>query len=260
MTFNPNQWGARRRRGVMIAGAVVFACWLLGGSTVRAAGSPVQAGNAVVVDGYDRSKIVTHGGIDTQFSLRLPADAVCPGDSANDQWRVQSFMIPATDDPVSLRYGPIGPEPFDNGRQFALFGIDTVPFVHQLLLRNAHPGHVGVIPPLPPFSLGVFSQQRIPAGTYRIGLACSYFGATSMYWDTRIVVSESPGGKLGTIDWHIEDVASHGLSATSESGPGSSLVLLFAFAVAGIALAGLGYFAWRRRIPRRPTTLSKETS
>jgi hypothetical protein len=259
VTCTVNGWAARRHTGLTIA-VVAFACWFVGGSTVRAAGSPERAGDVVVVDGYDRSKIVTHGGIDTQFSLRLPAGAVCPGDSANDQWRVQSFMIPATDDPVALRYGPIGPEPFDNGRIFALFGTDTVPFVHELLLRNANPGHVGVIPPLPPFSFGVFSQQRIPEGRYRIGLACSYFGATSMYWDTRIVISESGDSKLGTIDWHIEDVASHGLSGSPEGGPGSSLVLPAVLAVAGLGVAGLGYLARRRRIPRRPTTLSKETS
>ena len=49
------------------------------------------------------------GGSATQFSVDLPKDSMCPGDSENDNWRLQTFIIPGDVDPGTLTYSVIGP-------------------------------------------------------------------------------------------------------------------------------------------------------
>src|SRR5262245_9642793 len=67
--------------------------------------TPVDAGDVVVVDAIDNSSELTGGGSAVPFTLRLPDGATCPGDSAHDQWRVQSFLIPSTVDMASVKWG-----------------------------------------------------------------------------------------------------------------------------------------------------------
>ena len=67
---------------------------------------PGKAGSAtatIVVGGSD-DETVARGGSATEFSLALPDGAACPGDSATGNWRVQSFLVPAADDPGTFTY------------------------------------------------------------------------------------------------------------------------------------------------------------
>ena len=219
-------------------------------------GTPIDAGAVVVTDAYKESKEVNHGGAATEFTVRLPAGASCPGDSANDQWRVQSFIIPAAEDPADIHYGAIGPEPVGDGR-YALFGVDTTPFVHHLTVRNPAAGQPGVIAPLPPLSFAVVAGEHIPTGTYRMGVACTYFGATALYWETDVVLTEAADGSVGKFKWRLASAPAN--VGQSDDGSSQSLVVVAGIVAGGLGIVAIGYFIWRRS-GSRLTVLSKEPS
>lgn len=252
---------ARFRRALcrtVLAGILVAGLASLGppGSARADVDRPVRLGDATIVQPYDQSKALTHGKAGTSFSVRLPAGATCPGDSANDQWRIQSFMIPGSEDPTKLTYGPIGPDPTDNVR-YALFGIDTIPFAQQYTQRNTVAGQPGIIPALPPLSMDVVAGEKIPSGTYRVGVACAYFGKTAQYWDTTIIITDQTVGSSEKLLWRLstEPESVNREPATS----GVPTLIAFAGVVAALLLAIL---VWRRhRTGTRATsrtTLSKE--
>lgn len=228
--------------------------------------APVDGGAVIVTDSVIRTESVTHGNDSTLFTLRLPDGASCPGDSANDQWRVQSFLIPIADDPMVIQYGAIGPEPSGDGR-YALFRDDTRPFVHQLTRRNEAVGSPGIIPALPAFSFAAVAGERIPTGTYRIGIACTYFGKTAVYWHTEVALTEPATGTKDTFTWRLTTI-SNDVFASDNNEAGWVTPLVFG----GLAIAVVGGLLWVRRNRRsassppirsntKPsnTTLSKES-
>lgn len=232
------------------ATTIVLLMTLLAGSTASATvGSPVNAGRVVVTDASVSSRELTQGRSATQFTLRLPPGAGCPGDSANDQWRVQSFIVPSTDDPGALRYAEVAPA--GDGR-YALYDVFTAPFVHILTDANSGPGRPGVISPLPALSFAVFPPGTLPAGRYRIGIACTLFRETAKYWDTEIVITQSPGDEPGQLTWRLAAVP----AVIASSDQGSNQWLLPSVGVLGAA--ALGLLLWRRSTHTSTTPLSKE--
>jgi hypothetical protein len=203
---------------------------------------PRDAGSVVVTDPQQRP--LSEGASATLFSLDLPDGAACPGDTANDDWRVQGFMIPVDDDPATIRYGVIGPE----GEQFPLFAFDTRPFAHQFTEVAAAPGEPGVIPALPALTFGVFTPGDVPPGTYRIGVACTFFRQTADYWDTEIVIELDPSDELAGFRWSVPNAPDGAIDAT-DTGGGVSGWLLLAAGLGGAAalLALAGVVAGRRR-------------
>jgi hypothetical protein len=247
----------------MIAAAVFVTatCW---GASARATtspdttvpvpqleGEPVDEGSVVVVtpDGVP----MDNGGSATPFSLLLPEGAACPGDSASKNWYVQSFLIPVDDDPGTIEYGVIGPE----GDQFPLYAFDTRPYAHQLTRVSSSPDDPGVIPLLPELTFSVFPPEYIPAGEYRIGIACTFFRQTARYWDTEIVIARDPTDEPAQITWRLP--AAEPYVAPSESRPWLVVVLI------GVGLAALGVFFALRRQPRtdqrlRPRSTDRSSS
>ena len=215
-----------------------------------------DVGDVAIVDANDQRTVVDHGDSDDVFSLRLPDGSTCPGDSVNDQWRTQSFIIPIADDPIGIRYGAIGPEPVGNGR-YAMFMADTRPYVHQLTRPNPGAGQPGVISAIPPLSFAVVAGEQIPPGLYRIGIACTYFGATAKYWDTEIVITASYDDQPGLLAWRLADVPA-GDTETAHSSNRRAVLVFAGMAAGGMALAVVGSCLWRNR-SRRLTTFSKET-
>lgn len=239
------------RRLAVLAAVVIMTTV---GSTARPAvagtvDDPIDAGDLTIVDASDPGTQLNHGNAKTEFTVRLPAGTVCPGDSANDQWRTQSFVIPAADDPTTIHYGAIGPEPVGEAG-YALFRVDTVPYVHELLQRNPSAGQPGQIPAFPIFSFEVVAGESLPNGTYRVGIACSYFGATAMYWDTEILVSDSSNGQF---NWRLPTAPADVGGSDGGSRPWLAVALGGA---AGLGVAALGWLLWRRRPPA--PALSKE--
>lgn len=216
--------------------AIVAVAWSLAvpaASAAAAAGEPVRAGDVVVVDSNDGSQALTHGKSETEFSLRLPQGAACPGDSANDQWRFQSFMIPAADALGTLHYNVGGP---DGPGQYPLFQVSTSPMVDGLTNQNTRPGEPGVIPAIPPLSFGAFPPGLLPSGTYRIGIACTLSRQTAMYWDTEVVITSSASDRPSQFVWRLPDVP----ESVNASNSGSSSWLL----LVGVSALGVVALAW----------------
>jgi hypothetical protein len=239
--------GRRCRRGSFVpavVAALTIATWAsptLAAGTADPIGTPHREGDVRLTDPYDQTKPVTHGGAKTEFSLKVPG--TCPGDSAHDQWRIQSFIIPADQDPIQIEYGAIGPHPYGNGR-YAMFGTDTTPYVHELLQRNPVAGQPGLIPQMPPFSFDVIAGERIPSGTYRVGASCSYFGKTAYYWDTQVIITDTlTDDGSGTFDWRL---ASEPESVNTPKDD-TNMAMTLGLGGAGVAAVGsVSFVFWRR--------------
>lgn len=141
----------------------------------------------------------------TAFSLRLPTGASCRGDSANDGYRVQSYMVPARIDPASLTFGSVGPVPPGTGAAFRqpLFTTTSDPFVnHQTAAATKRPGP-GPIVNIPAVDFAVFKAGDIPVGTYNVGIACTKGPASATqldtFWNTTLVLAaaKGPGAAVG---------------------------------------------------------------
>lgn len=223
------------------------------GFILTVANGATREGAAVVVDAADTRKSVSAGDHDTAFTLRLPTGATCPGDSMNDDWRVQTFVIPATDDPGMLTYtvavtGPDGPK--DDAR-VALYSTEGRPYVHQMLGANAEPGHPGEIPMLPAFSFKRLPIDYLPTGEYLMGVACTdYASATQTYWATSIHINSSPTAMTWTVT--AEQPASSG-------GSGSTFAVVL-LVVLGAGLLGVAVVLWRRSSRRHGAQAQGETA
>ncbi len=196
---------------------------------------PVDEGSAEIIT--PQGEPMTSGGSTTLFSLRLPDQASCPGDSASGNWLVQSFLIPAGDDPGAIRYGVAGPE----GSQFPLYAFDSRPYAHQNTRVSSSPDAPGVIPQSPAFNLAVFAPGDVPAGSYTIGIACTYFRQTARYWDTEIVIEANADDRPAQLTWRVPD------AAPFEPPSDGSTTRNLTIAGIAVALAAAAVLLWQSR-------------
>lgn len=241
-------WQHGRAHVVLLAAMFVAAVWSPRAEAVATAGAAEDAGSVVIVDLDDPEVEVVNGGSATRFSLRLPEGSVCPGDSAHDQWRVQSFIVPSSVDPGELSYGVIGPE---GAAQFALFAFDSRQFAHQLTRPNLVAGQPGVLPGIPAMTFEFFRPGELPEGAYRIGLACTYFRETAYYWDTEILISAAPEDRPAQLTWRVPDAPEYAAPSSSSVGRWATV------AVAFVVAAAVSAAAWRHRIRPRPQPLKE---
>lgn len=157
----------------------------------------------------------TTGTSATNFTLGLGANPGCPGDSAGGNYRLQSFMIPASADIDStLRFNANGPTAVGSEFRQPLFDATTNPYVNELTDQALTPGGPGGISGLPQFNWGaVFDPGDVPAGSYKIGIACTLgaAGPTQLqsYWSKVITVTPTGVGLGGPaqFDWASAVVA-----------------------------------------------------
>lgn len=212
-------------------------------------GNPVRLGDVVVVDAADPADEIVYGTSSTVFTLRLPTGATCPGDSANDGWRYQTFMVPTGDDPGALSYNDIGPT---GTNQWALYATTTNPVTDALLEMNDGEGKPGFIGSIPPLSFRIVPPGTIPAGTYTIGVSCTHLERqTAQYWDTDIVITEDPDDEPGQLTFRL---ATAPRATKPDDGFDSSR-----FLVVGAAVAAGGGVAAIVRQRRRTTRRARRT-
>lgn len=206
----------------------------------------------VAIVGVDGTPI-TSGDGSTTFYIRLPDRASCPGDSANDQWRVSSFLLPVDEDPLDVQFGSTGPEPPWTANRWPVFAADTgLPIALAMLRRNEGYGEPGLVDATPLVSFRSLVDNAFPGGRYRLGMACSYFAQTTQYWDTEVVMG--PGnGDPAALTWTLPNptvIEAKG----SDSASGLRMVL------AAIGITAIAYVVLRRRADRRANPPSKEPS
>lgn len=152
------------------------------------------------------------GNGDTVFTLRPPTGAACGGDSANDFYTVQSYMVPASVDPSTLTFNSAGPIPAGSGANFRqpMYNSATSgAYTNALTLDN--PGSPrpkpGEIINIPDFTVDVHGPGDIPPGAYNIGLACTFgpAGATQMkeFWNTTMTFTTNPSGGFSQVSWSV---------------------------------------------------------
>ena len=143
----------------------------------------------------------------TAFALGLPAGAACPGDSANDGWRWQTYMVPASVDPSTLTFDANGPVPSGVGAAFRQPLYDTAfsPIVNQQTANATTPPGPGPIINIPSANYSAFAPGDIPAGVYNIGIACTLGPASatqmSSYWNVQKTFTVNATGGPAQVDW-----------------------------------------------------------
>ncbi len=221
---------------------VAFVLLAVGGPAAAApipeVGPAVDAGAAVVVDASGQA--LESGNSETPFTLRLPADAECPGDSENDQWRWQTFIVPEGTDLGTILYGGIGPE---GPNQKSLYDTTSRYLSHQMLLPNQEAGEPGRLPTLPFMAFTGFPPAFFADGTYRIGVACTFLRQTERYWDARFVIeNRAEGGGVAEFLWTAP------ISPSEVSAPpsdGSFDWRSVAWIVASVAALSAAFVLWR---------------
>jgi len=224
-----------------------LACVFAAASTVAMSGAiaPVAAavpasGRAIMVKEAGSSTPIVEGGSSTPFSLRLPDGAACPGDSADGNYRVQSFIVPATADPGTMRWNDIAP--VVNGG-WALYDLNTNPYTEALTAKATRHGGPGPIINIPSFSFAVFLPPgRLPPERYHVGIACSLFNVIDRYWVTDIALSQDAADRPAELHWRALDPPPAGTHS------GSSV--WFIVGLGGLVL--LGAAVGGRRLLGRP--------
>lgn len=213
-----------------VGGALALAALVMAIGPARAAAA--SSGSAVVVKPSGDAQAgapLTTGTSHTNYSLKLPSDAACSGDGLAG-YRVTSYMVPASVDPGTLTYDTDGPQPSGLGADFRqpLWKTDTNPYTGQ----GPQTGD-GKIINIPTFTVSVFTIDDVPAGDYKLGLACTKpapdASATDKFWlGTITIVADGtdPNGFRWTSTAAPVDPSSTTSSSTSTSttvaGTGSS--------------------------------------
>ena len=184
--------------GVMAAAIAATVAPFLSIPAASAAGSPQ---GAVTLS-------PTSGDSTTNFSLNLPVGAQCGEDSAGGDWRVTSFMVPASVDPTTLTFDPAGPTPAATGASFRqpLWNLGGDAYVGRSTANADTPGGPGPIlaPGTFDFDPG-YGPTDIPAGAYNIGIACiDETSAMQQFWSTTLTFSANAADP-GTADvsWSV---------------------------------------------------------
>ena len=143
----------------------------------------------------------------TAFTLSLPNQAACAGDSAGAGWRWQTYMVPATVDPAGLQFDSNGPVPADVGADFRqpLFDVFGTPVVSQSTAIADTAGGPGLILSVPQTNFEVFSPGHIPAGAYNVGIACTLGPPSTTqldrFWNVKMTFSSNPSGGAAQVSW-----------------------------------------------------------
>lgn len=143
---------------------------------------------------------VTSGGSSTVFVMTPPSGASCPGGATGTpSYRWQTYMVADAIDVANLAFasGPVAV-----GASFVSPLYET-PSGDPITNQNPAASPLGLIPGVPPISFGAFAPGAVPAGDYKIGVACSQAGATVSFWSTRITVTTAAADTPAGFTWAL---------------------------------------------------------
>lgn len=143
------------------------------------------------------------GGSTTPYGVVLPADASCPGDTAHDQYRVYSYLIPAGVALTSVSFKGFLPRSYYGFIAYgAYFGaVNTAEGTGQIVgIPDAF-----VFSRLTPSDL--FSRATTNSATWEGGIACvNRQGAATDAWNTQFHFVRDPADP-GGFRWTVEHPA-----------------------------------------------------
>lgn len=219
------------------------------------AGPDVQVdvldGGGVTITAADKpDSPLTGGDRETPFSLRLPEGAQCPGDSKTDQWRVESFVIPAVDEPADIVFESYSLAGDDH---WPLLDVDSEKFLAQFMPENLAAGLPGQIPDLPAFTFELYGRNELPDGRYKLGIACSYYNQIGTFWATQIDI-EYDSDSSSDFRWQVVKPPANADTNGAQSSSSSALWLV----ALGTAAVGAIFLVFRRRSSRQPVPTNLE--
>jgi len=210
---------AARAAAVMSAAMLALSLWTVSTAGQSPADAATNNGEASIVDPGGSNPPLDSGGSATDFSLDLGTNPVCPGDSAGGNYRVQSFMIPASANIDAMTFDANGPVAVAGQFRQPLFDTNSSPYVNKLTDLAVPPAVTGGISGLPAFDFGVFAPGDVPAGDYSIGISCTLgaAGPTQLktFWVATITVAASAGDVPAGITWTVSTTPT---TTTTEGG------------------------------------------
>jgi hypothetical protein len=212
-----------------------------------------REGDLIVVDPERPDNVLGAGDSNTPFGLRLPADASCPGDSRNDSWRFQGFIVPASVDLATLELTSAGPV---GTNESVLFTHEPPsPIVDELTDANSAPGQPGRIPGLPPLSFATRVAKPLAAGEYRVVIACTLRRKIDRYWDSSWTLTSKPAAEPAQFAWQLTDGSAEASKQALDDGPGLVWPVRIAALLVGTSAIA---FLIRRRSRSESSPPSKE--
>jgi alpha-tubulin suppressor-like RCC1 family protein len=174
----------RRRSGRLLAA-------LLGAAALLATALPATTASAALPVGgapAGPATMIPATGT-TSFRIQLPAGAACPGDSATNGYRWQTFLAATSVDVSQATY--LGGTPsVPGGAQIDVLYTSGNPIVDQNTAVTT-----GAIVGLPnSFEFTVFPANYLTAGSYRLGVACTLNGAVEKYWAAGLTLTLDVNG------------------------------------------------------------------
>jgi hypothetical protein len=218
------------QRRLAIGAGLAVAAMLAVTQPTLAQADPADAGDVVVADPVNVNRALTEGESTSAFTLLLPDGAACPGDSANDDWRVQSFLVPADTDIGSLQFRALRP---DGDAYRSLRYLDGDIYVMEFTSPNEVSGEPGQILSIPPLTMAWFETGSLTPGPYRMGIACTPPSwEVEKYWDVGLELESAPEVEPGGLRWRVvastnaEPLASPSGSSTPWIAPLAVLIVV----------------------------------
>ena len=204
--------------------------------TAGPSGTGVDAGDAVIVDAVDTNRELGEFDGNALFRLRLPDGATCPGDSANDDYRVQTFLVPDGTDLSTLTYELTRPTGSDD--YWGLRYVDGEWSLQEMTDQNPGPNQpAAIVDYAMPFTFARYDEIDLEPGRWKVGVACTPVPGWNVerYWDADILLEDAP--EVESIGLRISVVPTD-LAPSKESG-GGPVYPVFIVALAAIAAVAL---------------------
>jgi hypothetical protein len=166
----------------------------------------------------------------TLFTVALPADASCPGDTASDGYHVYSYLVKKGTDPSAVR--------FVEGPSMGYGIVDTTSTYYGAINTARKTGQIVGVPndfawaSLVQSGGGPLALSQLlyggSTGVWETGLACANGrGALSNHWNTQITFAADAADPHG-FHWTVDSSGSTSTGATgvdragANTGPGSA--------------------------------------
>jgi hypothetical protein len=214
---------------------VVLALLCVSGASASQAGGA----SATIASPSNPTSALTAGGSQTSWTVALPAQASCSGDTAHKAYHIFGYIVPSSVNPGGLMFNTNGPS-----QGFPLVDSTGSPYIEANTAE-----HTGQIVQIPKYNWALFSSdgrngtQALAPGTYNVGIACANtLGQGDRYWNTQVSFRSEGGDRNGLI-WTAQ-----GAIPTQAHRSQSSFPLGVAISiVAAILVLGTGLLVLRRR-------------